>query len=87
MARREPLPPADVIFGHGRVAEPAPATPKNVKVTVYMPVDVVADIDEFRAVVRRSGTPVDRSRLVREAVILAIGGHGDELVERLNEED
>jgi hypothetical protein len=76
VSTRPSLPGADLLFGQRRTAAPAaapaapapePEAPKHVKITVYLPEALLADIDEYRAALRREGIRVDRGRLLREA--------------------
>lgn len=88
MARRQTVPPADVMFSSSgtRAGPQQPAEgPKHVKVTIYMPPDMVADLDEKRAELRRNGEPVDRGRLVRAAIRTA-QQHGADWVEHTTKE-
>lgn len=52
---------------------PAP----NAKITVYMPPDMVADLDWMRSEMVRSGRGLDRGRMVRSAIRVA-AEHPDE---------
>lgn len=47
------------------------APSKHVKVTSYMPPGMLADLDVFRAELRRSGVNADRGALIRAAILLA----------------
>jgi hypothetical protein len=80
--------------------EPAPARPRRTpsgrvrhdeKMTVYVTADELLEIEHARLLLRRTmGSAVDRGRLVRAAVAMALADldeHGDdsELVRRLSE--
>lgn len=45
--------------------------PKHVKVTMYMPPGMLADLDVFRAELVRDGLNVDRGELIRAAINVA----------------
>lgn len=45
--------------------------PKHVKVTMYMPPGMLADLDVFRAELRRDGVNVDRGQVIRAAIKVA----------------
>lgn len=47
------------------------APPKHTKVTVYMPPDMLADLDALRAELTRDGFGVDRGQMVRAAIRVA----------------
>ena len=103
MSRRVRVPAADDIFRPTVVPEDAvvegidgPRTPSgrvrhDEKMTVYVTSDELFDIENARLHLRRThGLAVDRGRLVRAAVALALADleeHGDEspLVKRLSE--
>ena len=100
MSRRVRVPNADDIFRPTVVPEDpsaeAPRTPSgrvrhDEKMTVYVTSDELFDIENARLHLRRNhGLGVDRGRLVRAAVALALADleeHGEEstLVKRLNE--
>lgn len=88
MTRRQKMAPADVLFsGSSTRAGPQQAVsgPKHVKVTIYMSPDMVADLDEKRAELRRDGDPVDRGRLVRAAIRVA-QQHSADWVEQATKE-
>ena len=58
------------------------------KMTVYITADELLDIEHARLTLRRAGLSVDRGRLVREAVALALAdlverGDGSAIVQRL----
>ena len=58
------------------------------KMTVYVTADELLDLEHARLTLRRSGLTVDRGRLVREAIAMALADleeNGDEsaIVERL----
>jgi hypothetical protein len=58
------------------------------KMTVYVTADELLDIEHARLTLRRAGLSVDRGRLVREAVALALAdlderGDGSAIVQRL----
>lgn len=44
---------------------------KHVKVTLYMPPSMVAELDDLRADLRRAGAVVDRGRMIRAAIRVA----------------
>lgn len=52
----------------------AAAPPRHVKVTMYMPPDMLADLDVLRAELMRDGVSVDRGQMIRAAIRMA---HGD----------
>jgi hypothetical protein len=56
--------------------------PPNAKITVYMPADMIADLDDIRTAFVRKGISVDRGRLVRAALIVA-SNHEDEWIEEV----
>lgn len=77
MTTRPSLPGADIMFGVGRAPAPPPpkATPANAKVPLYLPPDLLAELDMFRARLQvDEGIRVDRSRVIREAIRLALTG-------------
>jgi L-alanine-DL-glutamate epimerase-like enolase superfamily enzyme len=58
------------------------------KMTVYVTSDELLDLEAARLLLRRAGVHVDRGRLVREAVAIALAdlderGAGSELAQRL----
>ncbi|HYO38577.1 MAG TPA: hypothetical protein VER39_02870 [Nocardioidaceae bacterium] len=94
------LPPAatgDTGVGtSGGPAEPiAPRTPSgrvrhDQKMTVYVTADELLDLEHARLTLRRAGLVVDRGRLVREAVALALAdlehnGTDSEIAHRLSD--
>ena len=74
---------------------PGPRTPSgrvrhDEKMTVYVTTDELLDIEHARLTLRRAGISVDRGRLVREAVAIALAdldAHGQDsaLVDRLTQ--
>jgi len=42
------------------------------KITVYMPPEMIAELDEMRSKFRRQGKAVDRGRLVRDCIRAAL---------------
>jgi hypothetical protein len=101
-ARRVAMPAADELFRPTVVAgdadgaeapERAPLTPSgrvrhDEKMTVYVTSDELIELEHARLTLRRSGLSVDRGRLVREAIALALAdldenGDDSELVRRL----
>jgi hypothetical protein len=72
---------------------PAPRAPSgrvrhDEKMTVYVTADELLDLEHARLVLRRAGLSIDRGRLVREAIAIALAdleAHGDDsdLVHRL----
>ena len=76
-------------------AEPAPKKPSgrirhDEKMTVYVTADELLDIEHARLSLRRAGLTVDRGRLVREAIAIALAdldANGDDsvLVHRLTQ--
>jgi hypothetical protein len=48
-------------------------TPRHVKVTMYMPPGMLADLDVLRAELVREGLNVDRGALIRAAIQVATG--------------
>ena len=99
MSRRVRVPTADDIFRPTVVpdgAEPEPRTPSgrirhDEKMTVYVTADELCDIEDARLRLRRThAMAVDRGRLVRAAVALALAdldenGAESALVKRLSE--
>ena len=97
MPRRVTLPAAEELFRP--TAVPAPTPPRTAsgrvkhdeKMTVYLTADELLDVEHARLELRRShGLAVDRGRLVRAAVAMALAdldAHGAEsaLVTRLND--
>ena len=60
------------------------------KMTVYVTADELLDLEHARLTLRRAGLSVDRGRLVREAIAMALAdldanGEASELVHRLTE--
>ena len=58
------------------------------KMTVYVTADELLDLEHARLVLRRSGLSIDRGRLVREAIAIAladldVNGDDSDLVHRL----
>lgn len=49
----------------------ATAPPKHVKVTMYMPPGMLADLDMLRAELMRDGLNVDRGQVIRAAIEVA----------------
>jgi hypothetical protein len=92
------VPAADDLFRP--TAVPGPGTPAvqrdtsgrvrhDEKVTVYLTSDELLDIEHARLALRRQGIAVDRGRLIRQAVALALADldeHGEDssLVHRLS---
>lgn len=65
---------------------PAPPAPKNTKVMVYLPGDMVADVDDMRGTLRRQdAVVVDRSAAVRAAIRFAQAHAEDWIVEIMRE--
>ncbi len=58
------IPPADA------APEQLAAAPKHVKVTVYMPAELVADLDAMRADLLRLGQRADRGMVMRAAIAM-----------------
>jgi hypothetical protein len=96
------MPAADELFRPTVVAgdgedtdapERAPLTPSgrvrhDEKMTVYVTSDELIELEQARLTLRRSGLSVDRGRLVREAIALALAdldenGDDSEIVRRL----
>jgi hypothetical protein len=75
--------------------EPAPRCPSgrvrhDEKMTVYVTADELLDLEHARLTLRRAGLSVDRGRLVREAIGMALAdleAHGEDsvLVHRLTQ--
>jgi hypothetical protein len=93
MSTRPSLPGADLLFGQRRTPaapEPAPtpepATPRHVKITVYLPEALLADVDEYRAALRRDGVRVDRGRVIRECLRLGLVRSGELLDNLMGDE-
>jgi hypothetical protein len=73
----------------------APRTPSgrvrhDEKMTVYVTADELLDLEHARLVLRRAGLSIDRGRLVREAIAIALAdleanGDDSDLVHRLTE--
>jgi hypothetical protein len=101
-ARRVAMPAADELFRPTVVAgdadaaeapERAPLTPSgrvrhDEKMTIYVTADELIELEHARLTLRRSGLSVDRGRLVREAIALALAdldenGDDSEIVRRL----
>ena len=106
MSRRVRLPAADELFRPTVVPDPeaadaavgetpAPRSPSgrvrhDEKMTVYVTADELLDIEHARLSLRRAGLSVDRGRLVREAIAIALAdldANGDDsvLVHRLTQ--
>jgi hypothetical protein len=74
---------------------PAPRAPSgrvrhDEKMTVYVTADELLDLEHARLVLRRAGLSIDRGRLVREAIAIALAdleanGDDSDLVHRLTE--
>jgi hypothetical protein len=78
------VPPAD----DTRSRRPSGRVRHDEKMTVYVTADELLDIEHARLTLRRAGLSVDRGRLVREAVALALAdlderGDGSAIVQRL----
>ena len=106
MARRVSMPAADDLFrptvvpdrpaddGEGELTQD-PRTPSgrvrhDEKMTVYVTADELLDIEHARLALRRTGLTVDRGRLVRAAVAIALAdldefGEDSLLVQRLTQ--
>ena len=103
MSRRVRMPGADELFRptdddtnpvEARQEEPPPRSSGRVKhdekMTVYISADELLEIEQARLTLRRAmGTAVDRGRLVREAVAIALAdlnarGADSDLVRRLS---
>ena len=103
MPRRVSLPTAEALFGPGpgpgsaetEAAGPDPRRPSgrvrhDEKMTVYLTSDELLDLEHVRLTLRRAHqVAVDRGRLVREALAIALAdfeANGEEsvLVQRLN---
>ncbi|WP_310965014.1 hypothetical protein [Nocardioides terrisoli] len=93
-ARLAPAPEPGERRGGNRADETSPRRPSgrvrhDEKMTVYVTADELLDIEHARLALRRDqGLAVDRGRLVREAIALALADldeHGDEsaIVQRL----
>lgn len=99
MARRVSVPGADELFRATVAPEPGDApVPRgpsgrvrhDEKVTVYVTADELLDLEHARLTLRRTGLSVDRGRLVREAVAIALAdleanGEDSVLVARLTQ--
>jgi hypothetical protein len=104
LSRRVRLPAADELFrptvvpapetADEAVGEtPAPREPSgrvrhDEKMTVYVTADELLDLEDARLALRRAGLSVDRGRLVREAIVMALAdleanGQDSMLVHRL----
>lgn len=104
MSRRVSVPGADELFRRtvvpeqgGNGSEPTePAAPRgpsgrvrhDEKMTVYVTADELLDLEHARLSLRRAGVSVDRGRLVREAIAIALAdleanGEDSVLVDRL----
>jgi hypothetical protein len=90
------VPAADDLFRPTAVPGPGAAAQRSTsgrvrhdeKVTVYLTSDELLDIEHARLALRRQGIAVDRGRLIRQAVALALADlaeHGEDstLVRRL----
>ena len=91
-AEKKPEPEASA--GHGRAQrgrKPSGRVRHDEKMTVYVTADELLDIEHARLLLRRNhGVAVDRGRLVREAVAIALAdldARGDEsvIVQRLKQ--
>lgn len=77
--------------GSGRAKRPSGRVRHDEKMTVYVTSDELLDLEHARLLLRRShGLAVDRGRIVREAIALALAdfeaqGHDSALVRRLTE--
>ncbi|MDX6302429.1 MAG: hypothetical protein QOF53_3643 [Nocardioidaceae bacterium] len=103
MPRRVSVPGADELFRPTVVPQqvpqdaaadtPAPRAPSgrvrhDEKMTVYVTADELLDLEHARLVLRRAGLSIDRGRLVREAIAIALAdleanGDDSDLVHRL----
>lgn len=71
MSKHEPVPAlrrarANPLFSD--TSKPERVEPKHVKVTVYMPPEMVAGLDGLRASLRGEGVTVDRGALIRACI-------------------
>lgn len=89
MSARPHLPGVDALFGGGRAApvkEELPP-PANVKVSLYLPEGLLAQVDMLRAQLQlERGLRVDRSKVIRVAMRMALADP-NELVQLVREED
>ena len=58
----------------------------SAKITVYMPPDMIADLDWMRSEMVRGGRNLDRGRMVRAAIRVA-ASHSDEWHEEMEAEE
>jgi hypothetical protein len=87
-ARTPSLEPVDATSGSPATRAPSGRVRHDEKMTVYVTADELLDLEQARLVLRRSGLSIDRGRLVREAIAIALAdldAHGDDsdLVHRL----
>ena len=82
------LEPVDASSGSRSTRAPSGRVRHDEKMTVYVTADELLDLEHARLVLRRSGLSVDRGRLVREAIAIALAdldanGDDSDLVHRL----
>jgi len=86
------------LAGESVAVEPSPPEPRfpsgrvrhDEKMTVYVTADELLDLEQARLSLRRLGMSVDRGRLVREAIAMALAdleAHGEDsaIVHRLRQ--
>jgi hypothetical protein len=82
--------PAEETFGSPAARGPSGRVRHDEKMTVYVTADELLDLEHARLTLRRTGLSVDRGRLVREAVAIALAdleanGEDSVLVHRLTQ--
>jgi hypothetical protein len=95
---RQTVPAEQVAAGVPAQGTDEPATPRgpsgrvrhDEKMTVYVTADELLDLEHARLTLRRAGLSVDRGRLVREAIAMALAdldanGEDSVLVHRLTQ--
>ena len=85
-----PAEPTDDSTGKTGARKPSGRVRHDEKMTVYVTADELLDLEHARLMMRRDGLAVDRGRLVREAIAIALAdfeANGDEsvIVQRLTQ--
>lgn len=84
---RPTVPAAANLFGSTeRAAEPRTSAPHR-KVTIYAPIDLLADVDELATFLSRQGVTVDRSRMIREALRICLLDDQQEWIDALKRDE
>lgn len=79
---RRRTPPETIVPTHEPT--PAKAAPKHSKIMLYLPPDMLDNLDDFLIDARREhGRRVDRSELIRACIELAYNDHPDALMDRI----